>query len=202
MRIAILASGSGSNAQAIMEAADRGDLGGTVVVCLSDRPGAGVLERAARFGVPTAVVDDPADGARLLRLLDDHGAEAVVLAGYLRRITGDVVRRFKNRMLNIHPALLPAFGGKGMYGMHVHRAVLESGVRWTGATVHLVDEEYDTGPIVLQSPVPVMQDDSPETLASRVLELEHHLYPLAVRLLAQQRLTVVGRRVVIDEAPC
>lgn len=199
MRLAILASGSGSNAEAIMEAAALGDLSGDVAVCITNRSTAGVLERAERYGIPTSILSDPEDAAEVSSLLAEYGVDAIALAGYLRRIPSEIVRSFRHRILNIHPALLPSFGGKGMYGMHVHRAVIESGVRWSGATVHIVDEEYDTGPIVLQSPVPVLQDDTPETLSSRVLEVEHHLYPVALRLLGQGRLHVEGRRVVIAE---
>jgi phosphoribosylglycinamide formyltransferase-1 len=121
----------------------------------------------------------------------------VALAGYLKKIPSDIVRRYHHRMVNIHPALLPSFGGKGMYGRRVHEAVLESGVRWTGVTVHLVDEEYDTGPIILQEPVPVYPGDSVEELAARVLEIEHQLYPRALNLVAETRVRVEGRKVHI-----
>src|SRR5690606_37912291 len=111
----------------------------------------------------------------------------------------EIVRKFHGRILNIHPALLPAFGGKGIYGRHVHQAVLDYGAKWTGVTVHLVDEEYDRGPIVLQEPVPVYQDDTPEILAARVLVNEHRLYPEAVRLYAENRVRIAWRRVYIDD---
>ena len=136
----------------------------------------------------------------LLDLLDRHGIDFIALAGYMKKIPSTVVERFRGRMLNMHPALLPAFGGQGMYGRRVHEAVLAYGVRWTGATVHLVDEDYDTGPIVLQEPVPVRPDDTAATLAARVLEAEHRLYPEALRLFAEGRIRVEGRRVVIAEA--
>nr|WP_243665078.1 phosphoribosylglycinamide formyltransferase [Rhodothermus marinus] len=121
----------------------------------------------------------------MLEVLRAHDVELVALAGYLKKIPDNVVAAYRNRILNIHPSLLPAFGGPGMYGRRVHEAVLNYGVRWTGATVHLVDEEYDHGPIVLQEPVPVLPDDTPETLAARVLEVEHRLYPEALRLFAE-----------------
>jgi phosphoribosylglycinamide formyltransferase-1 len=132
--------------------------------------------------------------------LDAHHVNFVALAGYLRKIPSSIVRKFKNRMLNIHPALLPSFGGKGYYGRRVHEAVIEYGVQWTGVTVHLVDEEYDTGPIVLQEPVRVEPVDTPESLAARVLETEHQVYPKAIGLFAAGRVRVEGRRVRIEPA--
>src|SRR5690606_22036038 len=139
-------------------------------------PGVGALERAARAGIASLVLDG-ADGAgtTLPRVLAEHGIELIVLAGYLRQVPDEVVAAYRGRILNVHPALLPGFGGKGMYGMHVHRAVLAAGVRVSGATVHLVDERYDEGPILAQWPVPVLPGDTPETLAARVLRVEHLL---------------------------
>lgn len=184
-----------------MEAFSRRDIPGEVVLTITNRKHAGVLQVATSFGVAARVLspEEVGDGTSILEVLEDVGADAVALAGYLRHVPEEVVRRFRNRIVNVHPALLPAFGGKGMYGLHVHRAVIESGARWSGATVHFVDEQYDTGPIILQSPVPVLQDDSAETLAARVLDVEHHLYPIALRLLAHDRLHVDGRRVLIEE---
>ncbi|RMF57638.1 MAG: phosphoribosylglycinamide formyltransferase, partial [Bacteroidetes bacterium] len=199
----VFASGGGSNFEAIAGAIERGELPLDLALCLSNRPDAGVLERAARHGVPTAVLspsdhDDPDAYVQALRdVLAAHGVNFIALAGYMRLVPAPVVQAFRHRILNIHPALLPAFGGKGMYGRRVHEAVLAYGVRWTGATVHLVDEQYDTGPIVLQEPVPVRQDDTPETLAARVLQVEHRLYPLALKLFAEGRVSVEGRRVLI-----
>lgn len=206
IRLAVFASGGGSNFQSIVDAVKAGTLPIEVALCLSDRPGAGALARAERHGIPTAVlspgdyVDPAAYTADLLALLDRHGITFIALAGYLKHVPPEVVRAYRGRMLNIHPALLPAFGGKGMYGLRVHRAVLAYGARWTGATVHLVDEEYDTGPVVLQEPVPVADDDTPETLAARVLAVEHRLYPEALRLFAGGRVHVEGRRVRIRDA--
>lgn len=205
MHLAVLASGGGSNLQAILDAIASGDLAATPALVLSDRPEAGALGRARRHGVPTAVVR-PADyagpeafGETLLSELTRHEVDHVALAGFMRHIPAGVVAAYRHRMLNIHPSLLPAFGGKGLYGRRVHEAVLAYGVRWTGATVHLVDEEYDTGPIVLQEPVPVLPADTPETLASRVLQTEHRLYPAALRLFASGGVRVEGRNVVIAE---
>jgi phosphoribosylglycinamide formyltransferase-1 len=129
--------------------------------------------------------------------LNQYGANFIVLAGYLKMLSPFVVRKFKNRILNIHPALLPSFGGRGMYGIHVHEAVLEYGCKVSGVTVHLVDEAYDTGPPVLQRCVPVQDDDTPETLAARVLKIEHQIYNEALQLFAQGRIEIIGRRIKI-----
>ncbi len=207
MRLAVFASGGGTNFQAILDAVESGSLLITVALCLSNTTKAGALARAERHSVPTAVLN-PRDFEveatyveALMNVLDEHGVNFIALAGYLRKIPAAVVTAFRRRMLNIHPALLPAFGGKGLYGQRVHKAVLEYGARWSGATVHLVDEEYDTGPIVLQEPVPVLPGDTPETLAARTLRVEHRLYPQALRLFAEGRVTVEGRIVQIEEAP-
>lgn len=204
MRLAVFASGGGSNLQALLDAIGLGDLPAEVALVVADRPGAGALERAARHGVPPLVLppadfpDAEAFGRALLARLEEHGVDFVALAGYLRHVPEGVVRAFRHRMLNVHPSLLPAFGGAGMYGRRVHEAALAYGVRWSGATVHLVDEAYDTGPIVLQEPVPVEPGDTAETLAARILAVEHRLYPEAVRLFAEGRVRVEGRLVRIE----
>ncbi|MFQ5569244.1 MAG: phosphoribosylglycinamide formyltransferase [Rhodothermales bacterium] len=205
MRLAVFASGGGTNFQAILDAVALGTLPVTIALCLSNKPDAGALARAEGHGVATAVLDrrafedEKAYVKAMLEALEGHAVNFIALAGYMRKVPSEVVHAFPNRMLNIHPAMLPAFGGKGMYGRRVHQAILSYGVRWTGATVHLVDEEYDTGPIVLQEPVPVLPDDTPETLAARVLQVEHRLYPEALRLFAEGRVTVDGRLVRIQE---
>ena len=203
LRLAVFASGGGTNFQAILDAIADESLRAEVAVCISNRPDAGALDRGRRHDTATAVLDPRSFDAEaayvdvLTDVLDEHGTTFIALAGYLRKIPAAIVRAYRGRMLNIHPALLPAFGGKGMYGRHVHEAVIDYGVRWTGVTVHLVDEHYDTGPIVLQRPVPVRFDDTPETLAARVLDVEHALYPEALRLFADDRIRLVGRRVQI-----
>jgi folate-dependent phosphoribosylglycinamide formyltransferase PurN len=154
-----------------------------VVRVISSYAGAGALERARRAGVASTVLADPADPAELRGAIGD--AELVVLAGYLKRVPIPVVTRFHLRMINIHPALLPAFGGAGMYGRRVHEGVLASGATVSGATVHYVDEEYDHGPIIAQWPVPVHARDTQKTLAARVLEAEHRLLPAVVTELAR-----------------
>jgi len=205
MRLAVFASGGGSNFGAMLKAIDAGRLDAVPVLLVADRPGTGAAEKAEARGVPMAVLP-PADFAgedafadALLDALHHHGATHVALAGYLKKVPARVVRAYRHRMLNVHPALLPAFGGKGLYGERVHQAVIEHGCRVSGATVHLVDEEYDTGPIVLQEPVPVLPDDTPRSLAARVLQVEHRIYPEALQLFAEGRVRVDGRRVLISD---
>ena len=186
-RVAVFASGGGTNLQALLDHFG-GGLGagrGEVALVVSDRTDAGALERAERAGVPTRVITvagrSERDVARkTIAALEEARVDVVALAGYLRLVPPEVVERFRGRMVNIHPALLPSFGGKGMYGRRIHEAVLEAGCRVTGVTVHLVDERYDTGAILAQWPMPVREDDSPETLAERVLGIEHRLYPVVV----------------------
>ncbi len=186
-RVAVLASGGGSNLQALIDRFHAPPSPVQVSLVVASRAGIGALARAERAGIASVVVDARAPGAaaRLLGELDAHRIDLVVLAGYLSLVPAEVVERFRGRMLNIHPALLPAFGGQGMYGMRVHRAVIESGARVSGATVHRVDDRYDEGEIVAQWPVPVLPGDTPETLAARVLAVEHRILPLAVEALAR-----------------
>lgn len=180
---AVFASGGGTNLQALLDHRPA-DPCWRIGLLVADREGIGALERARRAGVPTRVI--PTSGrpraesaAVLLAGLEEHGVEVLFLAGYVQLVPPEVVARFRGRILNIHPALLPSFGGKGMWGHHVHEAVLASGARLSGPTVHLVDEEYDRGSIVAQWPVPVLPGDTPEILAARVLKVEHRLYPMA-----------------------
>lgn len=179
MRVAVCISGRGSNMVALLDAL-AGDAPAQVVVVVSDRPDAGGLARAAAHGIPTAVLRNPSDSAEWLDLLTTHAVDLVVLAGFLKLVPAAVVARYRGRIVNVHPALLPAFGGPGMYGARVHRAVLESGVSESGATVHLVDEAYDRGMILAQERVPVRAGDTPERLAERVLAVEHRLLPAVV----------------------
>jgi phosphoribosylglycinamide formyltransferase-1 len=179
LRVAVLASGAGSNLQALLDACGAASPARIVLVA-SDRGEARALARARAAGVATHCIADPHDGPALVDVLAQHTVQLVVLAGYLKLVPADVVAAFSGRMINIHPALLPAFGGHGMYGKRVHQAVLASGATLTGATVHLVNAEYDRGPIVAQWPVPVRPGDTPESLAARVLEVEHRLLPAVV----------------------
>ena len=179
MRLAVAISGRGSNLAALLAALPAGSPA-EVALVLSNRPAAGGLEIARQHTLPTVVLADPADAIAWLDALSEHRIDLVVLAGYLKLVPPAVVHRYRRRMINIHPALLPAFGGPGMYGHRVHEAVLALGAAVSGATVHLVDEVYDRGPILAQARVPVLPGDTPETLAERVLELEHRLLPAVV----------------------
>jgi formyltetrahydrofolate-dependent phosphoribosylglycinamide formyltransferase len=184
IRAAVFASGGGTNFQALLDH-QRADQAWRIVLLVSDREDAGAIARAVEAGVPVAVIRtdgrQPADvGREMLELLEGHRVDLVLLAGYVKLVPAEVVARYTRRMLNIHPALLPAFGGRGMYGKRVHAAVLASRATESGASVHFVDEEYDRGPVVAQRRVPVMEGDTPESLAARVLEIEHELYPAAV----------------------
>ena len=183
VRVAVLASGGGTNLQALLDRLDA-RAPARVVRVIASRPDAGALERARRAGVPAAVLPDPGDATALLAAVGD--AQLVVLAGWVKRVPAAVVARFRFRMINIHPALLPGFGGPGMYGRRVHEAVLASGATLSGATAHYVDEEYDHGPIIAQWPVPVHAADTPASLAARVLEAEHELLPRVVLELARR----------------
>lgn len=199
--VAVLASGGGSNLQALLDRqAELGDrCRYRVALVIVDRASAGALERARRAGVDTHVLADHRDGATLASLLDSCGASVVVLAGYLRLVPEAVTNRWVGRVVNVHPALLPAFGGAGMYGRRVHEAVIASGARVSGATVHLVDEVYDRGRILAQWPVPVFPHDTPESLASRVLRVEHVLLPAVVEWLAEeQHHTSAGTGAFVD----
>lgn len=201
-RVAVLASGGGSNLQALIDHLDaRGDKrAADVVLVISSREGSGALERARRHGVPASVIA-PADGDALARALDAARIDLVVLAGYMFLVPERVTRAFEGRMLNVHPALLPAFGGKGLYGARVHRAVLESGARVSGATVHFVDAQYDRGPIAAQWPVPVLATDSADTLAARVLRVEHLLLPRVVERVARGDIRLDERGRVTGVSP-
>ncbi|HEY0972842.1 MAG TPA: phosphoribosylglycinamide formyltransferase [Gemmatimonadales bacterium] len=199
-RVAVLASGSGSNLQAIL---DHASVPGAaraagVVLVASNQGTAGALERARAHGIATEVLHDPADWRAMADLLDAHAVDMVVLAGYLKLVPPQVVRRFPGRIMNVHPALLPSFGGSGMYGRRLHEAVIRSGARVSGVTVHFVDEEYDRGPIVAQWPVPVRSGDDAASLAARVLRAEHLLYPRAVEAVAAGRIRLEGDRVLHD----
>jgi phosphoribosylglycinamide formyltransferase 1 len=204
LQLGVFASGKGSNFSAILKAMDDGFLHADVRILISNNPGAGALDTARSRGIPAEVVSSREYDSRslfvegLTRLLGGHGVDFIALAGYMKKMPSEVVAAYPGRILNIHPALLPSFGGKGMYGHHVHEAVLAHGCKVTGATVHLVDEKYDCGPIVLQQCAPVLDDDTPETLAARVLEIEHSLYPRALALFADGRIRLEGRRVFIQ----
>jgi phosphoribosylglycinamide formyltransferase-1 len=194
LRLAVLASGGGSNLQALINRFNRTDNPNSplrVALVISDRADAGALQRARAAGIEAVHIEmsgRPADlvTRELLAALESADVDLIALAGFLRLVPAAIVRRFPNRIVNIHPALLPQFGGKGMYGTNVHRAVLESGAKISGATVHYVSEHYDEGDIIEQSKVDVLPGDTPETLAARVLEVEHQLYPGVLEQLARR----------------
>lgn len=186
-RVVVLVSGSGTNLQSLLDRYNLGDDDDARVVrVIGSSPGIGALDRARAARVEAAVLEGhDEDGGRLQEHLEAADADLVVLAGYLRLVPAPVVRAWRGRMVNVHPALLPSFGGQGMYGRRVHEAVIEAGARVSGPTVHFVDEEYDRGPIIAQWPVPVLEDDGPDELAARVLRHEHRLLPRVVSGLAR-----------------
>lgn len=207
IRIAILLSGRtgrGSNMQAIAQACRDGRVDGAVVGVVGNFPDSPALARAADLGLPAHVVrsgkEDAVYADALAAHLDGLRPDLICLAGYMRKLPDSVVAAYAGRILNIHAALLPAFGGRGMYGHHIHQAVLDYGAKVSGCTVHFVDGGYDTGPIVLQSCVPVEESDTAEALAARVLAAEHDAYPRAVALFASGRLSLDGRRVRVAPA--
>jgi len=198
-RVGVLISGRGSNLQALLDAQGRGELAGEVAAVVSNVESAAGLERAHRAGVPALFRDHRGRSREefdqeLVGLLLAQGAEAVCLAGYMRLVSPVLVRAFAGRILNVHPALLPAFPG-----LHAQRQALEHGVKVSGATVHLVDEGHDSGPIVMQEAVPVLETDDEDTLSARILAAEHRIYPRAVRALLQGRCVLSGRRVVVED---
>ncbi len=184
MRVAVFVSGSGTNLQAVLDAC-REQSPARVVLVASNKQEAKGLERARAAGVPTEYIEDPADGAAIIAMLQKYETDLVVLAGYLKLVPENVVNEFENRMINIHPALLPSFGGPGMYGSRVHNAVLDSGATVSGVTIHIVTAEYDRGPIIAQWPVPVAPNDTVDTLQKRVLAVEHQLLPAVVLAVAK-----------------
>ena len=182
LRLGALASHGGTNLQAIIDACKEGRLDATVSAVVSNNSGATALERARRDGIPAyhlSQVTHPGDGEldrAILEVLESHEVKLVLLAGYMKKLGSGVLSRYRGRVLNIHPALLPKFGGNGMYGRFVHEAVLAAGEKVTGVTIHVVDDQYDHGPIVAQCQVPVLEEDTPDSLSERVLRREHEFY--------------------------
>ncbi len=197
--LGILISGNGSNFQAIIDAIEKKRLDAEVRVVVSNREDAYGLVRAQKHGVPTEIVDHRKFPSReafdqhLIERFKDRQVELVVLAGFMRLLSADFVHAYSNRIMNIHPALLPAFPG-----LHVQRKAVEAGVRFSGCTVHFVNEECDQGPIIIQAVVPVFPDDSEESLSARILKEEHRIYPKAIQLYSEGRLHVAGQRVLVD----
>ena len=202
VRIGVLVSGGGTNLQAIIEGIESGGINGRIVTVVSSAPGAYALKRAEKHGIEAAVIrkkDYPAAGEyekALISHFESRGVGLVVLAGFMVILGGEFIRAFENRIINIHPALIPSFCGSGFYGLKVHEAALKAGVKITGATVHFVTEEPDAGPIILQKAVEVRDDDTPETLQKRVMEeAEWVIFPEAVRLFCEGRLEITGNKV-------
>ncbi len=197
VRIAVLVSGGGTNLQVLIDSIQKGSINGEISVVISDRENAYALERARKNGIKAVYIDRKHCAERLGQELRDSGAELVILAGFLTILDRDLVKEYQGRMMNIHPSLIPAFCGKGFYGEKVHKAAVEYGVKVSGATVHFVDEGTDSGPIIIQEPVPVYTEDTPETLAERVLEVEHRILRSAVSLYCRGKLRIEGRKVTI-----
>ncbi len=204
LRLAVLISGTGRTLKNLLAKIQAGALNAEVCLVVANVPGAGGLQYATEAGVPQVVFPHKefASTEDFSRAIFDAcraaKAELVVLAGFIRQLT--IPEDFTNRVINIHPALVPSFCGKGFYGRHVHEAVLAYGAKLSGCTVHFVDNEYDHGPVILQKAVPVLDEDTPDTLAARVFEAETEIYPEAVQLIAEGRVTVDGRRVRITKA--
>lgn len=202
LKLGILASGGGTNLQTIIDQCQQQQIDAEITLVLSNNPDAGALERAEKAGLPNICINhrDFADrqsfDQAVVAALQEAGAELIVLAGFMRIISEVFVAAFPQRIINIHPALLPAFPG-----LHVQKKALEHGARFAGCTVHFVDTGVDTGPIIIQAVVPVLDDDTEESLSARILQQEHQIYPKAIQLLAEGRVTIDGRRVRIDSAP-
>ncbi len=200
IRVGVLASGRGTDFQSLVDARERGDLDVDLAVLVCNLPGAPVIGRAESHRIPAVVIDHKAFGKdreaferEVVKVLRKHVVDLVVLAGFMRLVTGYFIREFPNRIMNIHPSLLPAFPGA-----HPHADAIAWGAKVSGCTVHFVDESVDGGPVILQKAVPVLDGDTAEALSERILEQEHVFLPLAVRLFAEGRLRIEGRRVRID----
>jgi phosphoribosylglycinamide formyltransferase-1 len=205
LNLVALASGGGTNLQAIIDNIEKGILNAQMKAVISNNSKSGALERARKHNIQAIHLSHKQFGTpeefdqRLLSVLRENETDLVILAGYMKMLSPTIVRAYKNKILNIHPALLPSFGGKGMYGIHVHEAVIDSGVKVTGVTVHLVDEIYDHGAIIVQECVPVLPDDTPETLQQRVLPHEHQLYSEAVQLFAEDKIEIKDNKAYIKD---
>jgi phosphoribosylglycinamide formyltransferase-1 len=202
MRCAVFASGGGSNFQALLDQKTAGNLHVDFTMLISNNSKSGACERAKKYHIPVFhftqahFPNEYEYAQKLIQLLDHYKVELIILAGYMKKLPSELIDHYRYRIVNIHPGLLPAFGGKGMYGHHVHQAVLEYGAKVSGVTVHFVDEEYDHGPVILQETVQVMDNDTAETLAARVLALEHASYWRAIDAISKGKLRVEGRKVI------
>ena len=201
MNLVVMASGNGTDLQSIIDAIEEGYINARIIAVISDKKGAYALERAKKHGIATYCLPKKElkenFQRELLKLLEKLNPDGIILAGFLTILSGEIVERFENKIINIHPSLIPAFCGKGFYGMKVHQAVYEYGVKYTGCTVHFVDSGADTGPIILQEVVKIAEEDTPEAIAKKVLEVEHKVLPYAVKLFTEGKLKVEGRKVKI-----
>jgi len=199
LNIGIFASGKGSNFEAILDAVTQGKIpDARIVVVISNNSNAGALVIAKDRQIPAVhlsrkqFADDNEFNEALISILQKHQVNFIALAGYMKKLDPPIIKAFKNRIVNIHPALLPAFGGTGMYGLHVHEAVIGSGCRYSGATVHIVNEEYDAGPIIMQERIEIAPDETATSLSKKILAVEHRIYPEAIRLFAEGKILVNG----------
>jgi phosphoribosylglycinamide formyltransferase-1 len=202
LKIAVLISGGGSNLQSVIDSIEKDNLDVSIECVISDKPGVFGLERAAKHGISTYVVDRKEHGANLsdeIYKITYGKVDLVVLAGFLSILKGKLIASFKDRIINIHPSLIPSFCGNGMYGLKVHKKVIESGVKVSGCTVHFVDEETDQGPIIIQEAVPVYFEDTAEELQKRVLVKEHLALPSAIKLISENKVKIVDNRVCIEK---
>lgn len=203
LKFAVMASGGGTDFQSLINAVHEGRIRAEICCLIASKPDIYAIERAKQAGIPVEIVQKKAFGTadefdqKILEILHRYEADFVVLAGYLSIVGSKTIGAYRNKIINIHPALIPSFCGMGMYGSHVHEAVIEYGVKFSGATVHFVNEEADAGPIIMQEVVSVLEDDTPQDLASRVLKTEHKILPEAVALMADGKLIVEGRIVKI-----
>lgn len=198
-KIAVLVSGGGSNLQAIIDGIEAGNINCSIEAVISDREGTFGIERAKKKGIPTYVIDRKTYGGELsneLFKIIKGKVDLIVLAGFLSILKGEIVSEFKNKIINIHPSLIPAFCGAGMHGIRVHERALEYGVKVSGCTVHFVDDGTDTGPIIIQRVVPVYDDDTPQTLQQRVLVEEHRALPQAIDLISKGKIRILGRKIM------
>lgn len=205
INIAVFVSGGGTNMQAIIDEIEKGNIKGNIKVVISSNSEAFALERAKKHNIEGIYIGKknyPEQLERtkeIIKVLKERKIDLIILAGYMSILEKELINEYKNRIINIHPSLIPSFCGKGFYGKKVHQGVIDYGVKVTGATVHFVDEGTDTGPVILQEAVQVKQDDTADSLAARVLEVEHKLLPMAVKYFADGKLRVEGRKVYIVE---
>ncbi|RMH60734.1 MAG: phosphoribosylglycinamide formyltransferase [Calditrichaeota bacterium] len=203
--IAVFATGRGTNFKSLLQAERQGLFSGNIALCIAGREGIGAADIAAAHAVPVRVADhrhfDHPDAytRHIEHILAEFNIEFILLAGWLRAIPASLIAKYPNKIINIHPALLPFFGGKGMYGMHVHRAVWQSGMLVSGVTIHFVDELYDHGTIIAQEAVALQPTDTPEKIAERVLEVEHHLYPATLKRLLEVPYRIEKNRVIFEQ---